>query len=97
MSPEETKAFKLLDQFARSEHHCFLAEFFPNEDGNEYILCFRPTGVTKDDPDRYACKYIHIPADEVHTISAAKSLSPELAADLSAELQPLTRPLTENR
>jgi hypothetical protein len=46
MTAEETTYFKLLDEYSRTRHRCFLAEMFRT--GPEYTVCFRPTGVEKE-------------------------------------------------
>jgi hypothetical protein len=40
MTPEETNCFTLLDDYARTRHGCFLAEFFLSSIQTEYVLCF---------------------------------------------------------
>jgi hypothetical protein len=65
MTLGETNCFKMLDEYARSRHRCFLAEMDLHADKARYRLCFRPTGVSKDSPNRYACYYLCIRVDEV--------------------------------
>jgi hypothetical protein len=55
----------MLDEYARSRHRCFLAEMDLHADKARYRLCFRPTGVSKDSPNRYACRYLFIGRKEV--------------------------------
>ena len=86
MTVEETSCFKLLDGYSRSQHGWFLAEMFPNAAGTNYTLCFRPTGGSKDSPNRYACRYLHIGAEEVRTAGHMKVLPPSIAEMLDTEL-----------
>jgi len=86
MNTKETRVFELLDEFARSQHKCFLAEFFPDEMKRAYVLCFRPAGPKREVLDRYACRYVRIAAQEVPNISAMNALPPELIERLNREL-----------
>lgn len=46
MTLEEANFFKMLDEYARTRHRCFLlAEMDLNADQAHYALCFRPIGV----------------------------------------------------
>jgi hypothetical protein len=65
MTAEETICFKLLDGYSRAHHACFLAEMFLT--GTDYMLCFRPTGVNKESPNRYVCRYLKIGIEDVDT------------------------------
>ena len=84
MTLEETNCFKMLDEYARSRHRCFLAEMNLSADKTHYALCFRPTGGNKDSPNRYACRYLHIGAEQVGT--AGHSLPPSIVEMLDREL-----------
>lgn len=87
MTLEETRCFKMLDEYARSRHRCFLAEM--NFDANEvrYALCFRPMGGSKDSTYRYACRYVYIGA---HEVGATEQILPKLVIDiLDAQLPTL--------
>jgi hypothetical protein len=70
---EEAACFKLLDGYARSHHRCFLAEMDLNAAKAHYTLCFRPTGV-ENSPNRYACRYLSIGAEEVATAGQTHAL-----------------------
>lgn len=65
MTLEETNCFKMLDEYARGRHRCFLAEMDLDADKARYSLCFRPAEAAKDSPNRYAYRYLYIGADEV--------------------------------
>ena len=86
MTVEETSCFKLLDGYSRSQHGCFLAEMFPNAVGTNYTLCFRPTGGSRDSPNRYACQYLHIGAEELKTAGQMQVLPRSIAEMLDREL-----------
>jgi hypothetical protein len=87
MTLEETNCFKMLDEYARSRHRCFLAEMDLNADKAHYTLCFRPTAVDKGSPNRYACRYLHIAAEKVG--AAGKSLPTSVIEMLDRELPTL--------
>ena len=87
MTLEEMSCFKRLDEYARNRHRCFLAEMDLSADKAHYTLCFRPTGVDKDSPNRYACRYLHIATEEVET--AALSLPTSVIEMLDRELPAL--------
>jgi hypothetical protein len=86
MNTEETQCFKLIDHYARAAHACFLAEFFPKNDGRNYYLCFRPTGGTIDSPDRYASRYLVIEVEQVQSIGSQASLPDWAMQVLDSEL-----------
>ena len=66
--------FKLLDSYARSQHHCFLAEMTLNAAKASYSLYFRPTGGDGNSPNLYACRYVYIGVDEVGTAGQTNTL-----------------------
>jgi hypothetical protein len=76
-SSEYSAVFRLLDDYARTRYHCFLAEFFLDKTGTEYLACFRPVGLAVGSPNRYACRYLHIgvgqlPEAAKHTVLPAR-------------------------
>jgi hypothetical protein len=79
MTREETNCFKMLDEYARNRHRCFLAEMNLDADKRHYTLCFRPTGVSKDSPNRYTCRYLHM---EAHEVGAAGQTLPKLTIEM---------------
>jgi hypothetical protein len=83
---EEAQAFTLLDQYARSKHRCFVAEMFLSDAKTEYVLCFRPAEIRKESPDRFACKYLRIPLEDVRALSVADTLPVRLRDELDIEL-----------
>ena len=87
MTLEETNYFKRLDEYARNRYRCFLAEMDLNADKGHYTLCFRPTGVDKNSPNRYTCRYLHITAEEVGT--TGESLPTSVVEMLDKELPTL--------
>ena len=89
MTLEETNCFKTLDGYSRTRHRCFLAEMDLNPSQAYYSLCFRPTGVTKDSPNRYACLYLRINAEEVRTAGQQQVLPASVIEMLDRELPTL--------
>ena len=88
MTPEEGAiAFKLIEDYSRSRHSCFIAEFFkPKKDDSNYLLCFRPTGGSKESPNRYACRYLRIEDEFILKAIHQNELPIEIARLLDAEL-----------
>jgi len=89
MTDQETTLFKLLDEYVRNHHQCSLTEMFVGRDKSQYSLCFRPTDVAKDDPSRFACRYVTVDVQEALASTSALRLSPKMAAVLDKELSPL--------
>ena len=86
MTPDESQLFELLDEYSRTRHKCFLAEMFLDKSRAEYVLCFRPTSVSKDSPSRYACRYLQIKAVDARTAGQARILSTAIKEKLDREL-----------
>ena len=76
------RLFKLVDQYSRNVHNCYLAEMDASERLTAYTLCFRP--LRSDDP--YACRYLEIDAEEIHTLNRIRSLPATITDLLDAEL-----------
>jgi hypothetical protein len=55
------------DRYSRTRHRSFLGEMNLNAPRADYSLSFRPTGGTEEPPNRYACLYLRINAEEVKT------------------------------
>ncbi len=93
MTEQETQCFKLLDDYARSRHDCFVAEFWLKKGTSRYAVCFRPAGVKADDRDAdvYACKYIHVEQSDVSAAAATRTLPRTVAENIDAMLPSLTR------
>jgi hypothetical protein len=89
MSAVETKLFKLLDHYSRARQKCFLAEMFLDESEEEYVLCFRPADARIDSPNRYACRYLRILAEEASAIAKEGVLSVDVVEMMDAELPSL--------
>jgi len=74
----EKRSFRLLDEYARNKHGCFITELFLDLDGLKYIVCFRPL---KAAPKPHGCsphRYLRFRANEVHAVNAGKPLSPDM-------------------
>ena len=72
MTSEEYRlTFTLLDDHAR-RNGCFVSEFFFSS--GQYSICLRPIGGERDDPDRYACKYLQVSVDDVRAITSQGAL-----------------------
>lgn len=74
MSSEEEHLFKILDDYAKARHQCFVAEMSANSARTEYIICFRPLNVTIDSASRSVCRYWRISVDEAKSIAGTPSL-----------------------
>ncbi len=87
LTPDEhSELFRILDNFARVQHHAFLTELFPNREKKEYWLCFRPLEVGASLSERYGCRYLHITIAEVKNVIETKALTADLLVDLDREL-----------
>ena len=89
MTLEETNCFKMLDTYSRTRHACFLAEMDLNAAKENYALCFRPAAISKESPNRNACLYLHIAAEDVRTAGRAHVLPASLTEMLDRELPAL--------
>ncbi len=89
MTADETTCFKLLDQYSRTHHRCFLSEMFPT--GSEYALCFRPSEAKKEYASRYECRYLRMGAPEVNAAARNGTLLPSTTEMLDRELSTLRR------
>ncbi|HEV2233470.1 MAG TPA: hypothetical protein VGV68_08720 [Terriglobia bacterium] len=85
---EHAVVFKLLDDYSRNKHQCFVAEFELDTAETYYPVCFRPTGGTKDSP-RFACRYLHIGIIEVTEAAERKELPASVIELLDKELPAL--------
>ena len=91
MTPEETNCFTLLDDYARTRHGCFLAEFFLSAIQTDYVLWFRPAGGGADSSNLYACRYLYIDPDLVRTAGQNKKLPNCITELLDTELPKLAK------
>jgi hypothetical protein len=82
MTPK--RSFELIDQYARKQHLCFLAEMFLNRTRTEYILCFRPTKATHN-----PCRYLQLEIGIVETLEQARELNESTKALLDKEIADL--------
>ena len=89
MTVEETNCFKMLDEYSKTRHRCFLAEMTLNAAEAHYSLCFRPTAICKESPNRYACLYLHISIEDLKTAGQERVLSGSITQMLDKELQTL--------
>jgi len=89
MTPDETMFFQLLDAYARTRHHCFLAEMSLWTEELGYNTCFRPLDVSENSSSRYRCKYLMIPTQHVKDASSRQQLPTSLVDQLDAELSEL--------
>ena len=72
MTSEEYRlAFTLLDDHGR-RNGCFVSEFFFSSE--QYSICLRPVGGERDDPDRYAGKYLQVSVEDVRAITSQGAL-----------------------
>ena len=85
-SNPDALVFKLLDNYSRERHDCFIAEFFPNAAKTEYNVCFRPVGSDRDSLNRYSCKYLRIGLAEVAALVESEMLNTHIQEMLDREL-----------
>jgi hypothetical protein len=71
-SSEGAVVFGFFDDHCRCKHQCFVAEFVLDKPRDRYLICFRPTGVTKDSPNRYAWRYLNFGIDEIMEVAVEK-------------------------
>jgi hypothetical protein len=83
---EET-GFRLLNQYSRTAHACFVAEIFLNDAGTEYTVCFRPINADRNSPNRLDCRYLHLAKHEVETLNETKALTVALTDKIDSELR----------
>jgi hypothetical protein len=91
MNPFESRFFKLLDSYARSEHRCLLTEMFLNDDESEYVLCFRPPNRQAGPEKPSSCCYLRIAVKEAMDSSHAKLLTRAIADELRERLSELSK------
>lgn len=89
MTLEEVSYFTMLDDYSRSRHRCFVAEMFLNNGTRDYTVCFRPMGISEDSPNRYACRYLHIGAEDIRTAEQKQVLPASITEMLDRELPTL--------
>ena len=88
---EYARAFKLLDDYSRQNHQCFVAELFLDSNRIEYVVCFRPTNESIN-PDQFACRYLKIETGEFDLISQIGALPISIIEELDKELPALGHP-----
>jgi hypothetical protein len=95
MTPSESaQAFRLLDEYSRKNHQCFVTEFdLRNDAGTEYLVCFRPTNESIN-PDQFACRYLKFRAAQFEPISQLGVLPISIIEELDKELPALGHPET---
>jgi hypothetical protein len=91
MTPEEKgRCFRMLDEYSRRNHKCFLAEMDLNVKRGVYTACFRPLGLSVDSPNRYACRYLYASVDDLTNAVHAGRPSQSVSAMLDRELKELS-------
>jgi hypothetical protein len=91
MNPFESRFFKLLDSYARSEHRCLFTEMFLNDDGSEYVLCFRPLIRHEGPQTPSSCCYLRIAVKEAMDSAHAKLLTQAIVDELRDRLSELSK------
>jgi len=86
MTPEETNCFTLLDNYARTRHQSFLAEFFLSTIETDYVLCFRPIVGGEPSGTRHGCRYVYVRPDLVKTAGQENKLPDVISELLDREL-----------
>ena len=90
-TPEYSRAFKLLDEYSRQNHQCFVAELFLGSNRIEYVVCFRPSNESIN-PDQFACRYLKIGTAQFELISQTGVLPISIIEELDKELPALGHP-----
>jgi hypothetical protein len=88
MTSDETRFFQLLDDYARTQHRCFLAEMTLWTQERGYNVCFRTLDVSENS-DPFACKYLMVPTEQVEFAGRREHLPGSLVDRLDAELSEL--------
>lgn len=88
---EYSRAFKLLDEYSRRHHQCFVTELFLGSNRIEYFVCFRPTNESIN-PDQFACRYLKIETAQFELISQIGALPISIIEELDKELPALGNP-----
>jgi hypothetical protein len=91
MISSEEQLFKLLDDYSRTHHQCFVAEMFLNKTRTEYTVCFRPMGAEGDSSNPYACQYLRLKTEEAELAVQTNELSASMREMLGKELLNLDR------
>ena len=89
ISSQKAELFKLLDNYSRTRHQCFLAEIFLDDAKTKYWLCFRPVGERLDSTDQYACSYVQIGLSAAGNASDKNFLDESLTELLDSKLSQL--------
>ena len=88
-SSEGAVVFRLLDDYCRSKHRCFVAELDLDKAGRHYRVCFRPTGGTKHSPNRDAGRYLEIGIGCIMEVAEEKALPASITELLDRDLPSL--------
>lgn len=84
LTPEErTVCFKLLDEYARTKHRCFVTEFFLPVGTEVYFICLRPV---ESATRRQACKYVQFGTEEIRTVASSQCLPLSISNGLDEAL-----------
>src|ERR1700722_992807 len=84
-TPEYRQPFKLLDEYSRQNHLCFVAELFLSSNRIEYVVCFRPSNESTN-PDRFSCRYLKIGTAKFELISQTGVLPISIIEELCCHL-----------
>ena len=87
-SEEYRLTFTLLDTHTR-RNGCFVSEFFFSS--GQYLICLRPMGGERGDPDRYVCKYLQLSMNDTGAISSQRALPNTVVSALDEALRALQR------
>jgi hypothetical protein len=91
MNPFESRFFRLLDSYAKSEHDCFFTEMFLNDDEREYVLCFRTLNRHTDREKPSACCYLEITVKDAMDSTHEKLLTQAIADEMRERLSELRK------
>lgn len=88
MTTDEAVFFKLLSEYARNRHRCFLAEMTLVATGAEYSLCFRPL---TDSNRVYDCKYLKVVTEQVTRTAGEARLKDAVLQQIDGALEDFDR------
>jgi len=89
MKIEESQLFRILDEYSRLRHGCFLAEMFLNKDATHYVLCFRPVEPKVCAVGAGVCRYVYLNREDGLSVGSTGVMTDSVRQDLDTALQSL--------
>ena len=85
-SSEQAAVFRLLDEYSKKQHQCFVAEMFLNKPKDSYLVCFRPAAISIGAANSRDCVYVSISISEARAVAEAKVVGNAISRLLETEL-----------